>query len=333
LRFNPAAANPFARVPLSDWTAADDYEITAAVPLGGDLLAFGTTRHGVVFVSTSRGVLRRIGTGEGLLDAHVYSVFYDHRGGLWAALDNGIALIGLSLQPDAAAVPFHALIRGVTGTRDDKILFGGTYSDRRGGVASLKQPDFLRPEFPFKYNAFRFAFSANGIQSTGDMQFRTLMNGVDTKWSNWSTRFEREFTELRPGTWNFRVQARKPNGELSAEATYQLIILKAWYDTLWFTLVQVSVVLALLVLPRYARAIKGLQGGLINFSVIVPFSYISAAMSSTIGHYSAGVVFFKVLMSSTLSFILDPAKKTLKKQVETRSKRQTASEAAVKAKM
>jgi predicted PurR-regulated permease PerM len=64
---------------------------------------------------------------------------------------------------------------------------------------------------------------------------------------------------------------------------------------------------------------KGLQDGLTTFSVIVPFSYVSAALSGTFGHYSGGVVFFKVLMSSLLSFLLDPIKKRLKKRVEMRN--------------
>lgn len=315
----PGAANPWQFPRVGGWTAADGADVTSSVALTGDLLAFGTAKHGVALIDTRAGTLQRIGTAQGVADAHVYSVGYDHRGGLWLALDNGVSLLSLSLPKDPSALPFRSWVRGVTGTRDEHMLFGGTFSPGPGAVQQLEQDSAQKLRFPFKYNAFRIDYSANGLEASNDMEFQTFMEGVDTAWSGWSTRSEREFTELRPGRWVFKVRSRRSDGEISAEGAYEFRVLQAWYETWWFALIQVAFVLGMLLLSAHARVNKNLQDPLTTFSVIVPFSYVSAALSSTIGHYSSGVVFFKVLMSSLLSFTLDPMKKRLKKTVQSQS--------------
>ena len=123
---------------------------------------------------------------------------------------------------------------------------------------------------------------------------------------------------LPAGSWALRVRARNQRGELSAEGAYSLRILKAWYDTLWFAGIQVVFVFALLLLPGFFGGAKGgkLQDGLTTFAIMVPFTYLSSAIGPLIGMYSKGIVFFKVLMSSSISFLLNPAKKRVTKRVE-----------------
>ena len=56
------------------------------------------------------------------------------------------------------------------------------------------------------------------------MEFQTYMQGVDKDWTAWSTRTEREFTQLGAGKWVFSVRARKAGGEISGEGVYEFII-------------------------------------------------------------------------------------------------------------
>jgi hypothetical protein len=316
--YAPSASNPWQTPHIQDWTVADGVDVTSAIAIEGDLLALGTAQHGLTLIDMKTGTLQRIGTAEGLGDAHVYSLYYDRAGSMWLALDNGISLVSLNLPKDPTARPFIAWVRSVVGTRDERQVFGGTYFAHADGVQQLPQGPTQLLKFPFKYNAFRIDYSADGLLATGHMEFQTYLKGVDTGWSTWSTRSEREFTELHPGKWNFEVRARKPTGEVSGEGSYRFEIDQVWYETWWFTVIQVAFVATLLVISSHVKMSKRLEDGLTTFSVIVPFTYVSAALSSTIGHYSSGVVFFKVLMSSLLSFLLDPAKKQLKKGVQTR---------------
>jgi hypothetical protein len=323
--YSPGSAYPWQTLQVNGWSAQDDAGVTSAVALNQDLVALGTAKQGVALIGLHGGGLERLGPAEGLADPHVYSLAYDHNGNLWLALDNGLSLVSLNLPQDPAAAPFNAWVRGVYGTRDERLLFGGTYFAGPGGIQQLTQGLAQKLKFPSAYNAFRFDYSADGLQASGAMEFQTYMRGVDNGWSGWSTRSEREFTQLGAGTWVFRVRARKADGEISGEGAYQLTIRPAWYATWWFMVFQVLFVLAILILPGHIHQSKIVQEILTNFAVIVPFVYLGDALNGFVLHYYSGeVALVKVLMSAALSMALDPMKDLLTFHVKRRNERRHA---------
>jgi hypothetical protein len=320
--YAPGSANPWQTQHVNGWSEEDNTGVTSAVALTQSLFALGTAKHGIELIDLHGGGLQRLGAAEGLADLHVYSVAYDHRGGLWLALNNGLSLVSLTLPIDSSAAPFNAWARGVYGTRDERLLFGGTYFASPGGVQQLAQGPAQMLKFPYNYNAFRFEYSANGLQALNEMEFQTYMEGVDNGWSGWSNRTQREFTQLNAGKWIFRVRARKFDGELSGEGVYELKIRPAWYATWWFAGLQVLFVLIILILPGHLHQIKGLQEVLTTFAVIVPFVYLGDALNGFVQHYySSEVVFVKVLMSAALALALEPMQNHLKKHVKRRNER------------
>ena len=326
--YTPGSATPWQTLHLSDWTVEDNADVTSAVALNNNLLALGTAKHGVALIDLHSGGLQRLGTNEGLADPHVYNLAYDHNGGLWLALDNGLSLVSLSLPKDSSAAPFNAWVRAVVGTRDEHLLFGGTFFAIPGGVQQLTQAAVQILKFPYTYNAFRFDYSANGLQATGDMEFQTYVQGVDTDWSVWSTRSEREFTQLSAGNWVFRVRARKPDGEVSGEGVYEFRITPAWYNTWWFMVFQVIFVIGALLLPGHTHRYKVVQEALTTFAVIVPFIYLGNWLTGFLNHYySTNVGFIQVLVSATLACVLDPIQNHLKGHVHRRNERRRAKHA------
>jgi len=320
--YAPGANDPWIPQHVTGWNAEDNDDVTSAVALNPNLVALGTAKHGVALIDLQHGTLQRLGTDQGLADLHVYSVAYDHRGGLWLALDNGLSLVSLALPADSSAAPFNASVRGVYGTRDERLLFGGAYFSLPGGVQQLAQALAQQLQFPYNYNAFRFEYAANGLQASGDMEFQTYVQGVDSDWSAWSPRTEREFTQLSPGNWIFRVRARKIGGQISGEGVYQLRITPAWYNTWWFLVFQVLFVLGALLLPGHAHHYKILQEALTTFAVIVPFIYLGNWLGNFINHYySTNIAFIQVLTSALLSFVLDPVQNYLKMHVQRRNER------------
>jgi len=320
--YSPGAPNAWTQQHVTGWNAEDNDDVTSAVALDPNLVALGTAKHGVALMDLEHGGLVRLGTAEGLADLHVYSVAYDHRGGLWLALDNGLSLVSLTLPRDSSAAPFNAWVRGVYGTNDERLLFGGAYFAVPGGVQQLAQAAAQELQFPYNYNAFRFEYSANGIQATSDMEFQTYVQGVDKDWSAWSSRTEREFTQLKPGKWVFRVRARKAGGAVSGEGVYELSITPAWYNTWWFLVFQVLFVLGALLLPGHAHHYKVLQEALTTFAVIVPFIYLGNWLGDFINHYySTNIAFIQVLTSALLAFVLDPVQNYLKMHVQRRNER------------
>jgi len=324
IRYSPNTPNHWQVLNAAGWSTTDGSDVTSGVVLNKNLMALGTAKHGVILINADGKVLQRIGAAEGLTDASVYGIYYDNRGGLWLASDNGLSLVGLNLPRDAAAVPFHSWVRSVVGTRDERLLFGGTYFADPSGVQQLAQGKAQKLVFPYDYNAFRFDYSANGLEASGQMQFQTYMEGVDKGWSSWSTRSEREFTSLNHGAWIFKVRSRKADGVLSSEGVYEFTVRPAWYDTWWFAVFQVLFVLGLLIIPSHTPH-KGLQDALTTFAVIVPFIYLGDALLGFVDHYySSEVVFFKILMSAGLSALLDPIQNYLKKHVHHRNTRHAA---------
>jgi hypothetical protein len=322
VRYSPDDPTPWRTLNASGWSIADSAEVTSGIVVSPDLMAFGNASRGITLIDPSGRILDRIGADQGLGEDHIYNLAYDHSGGLWLALNNGVSLVDLKLPNDEGELPFHAWVRGVVGTRDDHLVFGGTYFSKPGGVQELTQSLSQQLQFPFKYNAFRFDYSANGLQATGDMEFQTYMRGVDTGWSKWSTRTEREFTQLGSGLWTFKVRSKKPDGEISTEATYDLYISPAWYDTWWFTVLQVLFVVGLVLLPGHTHQHRGLQNALTTLAVIVPFVYLGDWLSDLIGHYySTDVAFVKTMMDVLLAFALTPLQNLVQRAVEYRNEK------------
>ena len=152
--------------------------------LNKNLLALGTAKHGVALIDLHSGGLAATGYERRPGRSHVYNLAYDHNGGLWLALDEWT----FSGQPEPAERffrgAFQRLGARVVGTRDEHLLFGGTFFAIPGGVQQLTQAAAQILKFPYTYNAFRFDYSANGLQATGDMEFQTYVQGVDTDWTS-----------------------------------------------------------------------------------------------------------------------------------------------------
>lgn len=320
--YSPNAATPWSAQHVAGWEAEDNAGVTSAVALNESLVALGTAKHGVALIDLNNGSLKRLGAEEGLTGLHVYGLAYDHQGGLWLALNDGISLVSLALPPDSAALPFYAWVRGVYGSQDERLLFGGAYFSVPGGVQQILQGLAQVLKFPYSYNAFRFEFAANGVQANGDMEFQTYVQGVDKDWTAWSTRTERELTQLNAGEWVFRVRARRPGGQVSSEGVYVFRITPAWYNTWWFLVFQILFVLGALLLPGHAHHYKVLQEALTTFAVIVPFIYLGSWLSNLVNHYySTNIGFIQVLVSALLSFVLDPIQNYLKMHVQRRNER------------
>lgn len=325
VRYNPDAAAPFAILNATEWTPTDSEDVTCGVLLDENLFALGTGKHGVTLIDSGGKVVKRIATAHDNITASIYGIAYDHSGGLWLALDEGLSLVNLNLPRQSNAVPFQAWIRSVVDTQDEHLIFGGTYFSAAGSVQQLLQGNSQILTFPHNQNAFRFDYSGNGLLASGDMQFQTYMQGVDKNWTGWSNRSEREFTQLGAGNWMFKVRSRKANGEISEEGSYEFHISPAWYDTWWFTVFQVFFVLGLLLLPGHTHQHEGFQRALTKLAVIFPFVYIGDWLTDLIGHYySTDVGFVKIMMSALLAFMLDPMQGLVERQVHKRNEHRRA---------
>lgn len=87
------------------------------------------------------------------------------------------------------------------------------------------------PEIPYKYNQLQVDFSANDFENAERMNFFTFLEGLDKDWIETHARTNRQFTNLKPGEYIFRVKAENIYGVESETASIYFRILPPWYQT------------------------------------------------------------------------------------------------------
>jgi ligand-binding sensor domain-containing protein/DNA-binding CsgD family transcriptional regulator len=125
-----------------------------------------------------------------------------------------------NLQPPK---PYIARVQ-ITGSTDS-ILFGGY---------SFSQTESRKTiSLPYKWNSLRFTYASSfvGPQST---EYSYFLEGFDKHWSTWSTRPEKDYTNLPEGSYTFKIKARTGRSEAgSEESSYKFIVDPPWFRTLW----------------------------------------------------------------------------------------------------
>ncbi len=139
---------------------------------------------------------------------------------LWVPTTSG--LLRLSTAPDTrydVAVP--ALVRSVEA--------GGA------GAGAALSPDDGTATVPYR-QPVRFRFSAAAFNDAAGTRYRTQLLGHDDGPSAWSDERFRDYTNLPPGDYAFRVEARTAQGAPARPATVAVRVPPPWYLTTWAAL-------------------------------------------------------------------------------------------------
>ncbi len=110
----------------------------------------------------------------------------------------------------------------VSGDRDS-VLFGGGFLEK-----GLPGNDAM-PVLESGQNNLLFAFSATDFKFPAFIQYRVQLVGLERNWSDWSPEPKRNYTNLGPGKYTFRVQARRKDGRESSVVSYTFRIRPPWY--------------------------------------------------------------------------------------------------------
>ncbi len=116
---------------------------------------------------------------------------------------------------------YSTLVRSVEIGDDSTIFFGD--NDNKSIVPSLN----------FKNNSIKFTYSAASYEEKNGNKFRTFLIGFDKGWSSWSTETTKEYTNLPPGKYMFKVASLNIIGIEGKIGTYAFIIFPPWYNTWW----------------------------------------------------------------------------------------------------
>ncbi|MEL6704670.1 MAG: ATP-binding protein [Bacteroidota bacterium] len=147
---------------------------------------------------------------------------FDEDGTGWLATETGV----VRLAPALTRPPPPALrLRRVTTLAPDSVMADGF------GQA-LQRSHTLDAG----HNALRFSFAALAYEQPSGSTYRVRLDGLAPRWSDWTPESQKDYTNLDPGAYTFRVQARDGYGQLTDEVTFGFRVLPAWYQTWWASL-------------------------------------------------------------------------------------------------
>jgi streptogramin lyase len=136
--------------------------------------------------------------------------------------NNGIFHLNYSRYLESAGKP-RVLLGAVQAIAErDSLLFGGYGGD------SLKSV-----RLPNRWNSFHFEYASPMFTQPNAIEYSYQLEGYDREWSDWSSKPEKDYTNLSTGEYRFRVRARDNLGNVSEAALFPFAVSPAWYQTAW----------------------------------------------------------------------------------------------------
>ena len=163
-------------------------------------------------------------------DEGIIKVYAEKNGVVWFCRGSDIITYDFA-KKNVSSTGYSALLRSIEIGGDSTIYFGG----------EVANPTI--PEISFKYNSVKFRYSATSYEGKNTNQFKTFLQGFDKGWSSWSKETTKEYTNLPPGKYTFKVTALNILGIESSTGTYSFEILSPWYRTWWaYSLYTITVI-------------------------------------------------------------------------------------------
>lgn len=169
----------------------------------------------------------------------VYPLDEEH---VFFGLQNGYAHYTPSFSKNYQK-PFSSFIRRVELSGLDSVLHYGSPVE----ITSV-------PKLPFSQNKIRFEFAANDFENPPGLMFSSRLEGFDTDWETWTNRATREFTNLMPDRYVFKVKAINVFGTESTVSSFTFEVLPPWYLS-WkgYVIYFLIFILILLLMGKYVR--------------------------------------------------------------------------------
>jgi len=191
------------------------------------------------------------GLAEGLINV----IYLDEESIVWLAGDEGLFRYNLSNTKNYKQ-DYNAYVRNVEFS-EGGVIFGGANMNE-DNIASLIQPESLKPFLPFRNNSLVFHFSALDGEEESFIRYAYFLEGYDNDWSEWTKETFIRYTNLREGKYTFKVKARNIYGQESSATAYEFTILAPWYRKWWAFVLYVifAAVLVYTIVIVYTRQLR-----------------------------------------------------------------------------
>lgn len=150
--------------------------------------------------------------------------------------------------------PLRVIISDVKAVNGgDSSLFGGFFlnAPQKENIERAKTPVLTHA-----WNSVQFAFSSPAYSSQNQIEYSFYLKNFDKGWSQWSSKTEKEYTNLPGGSYVFEVRSRIPGGEISPVMNFPMIIQPPWYQTIWSYLFYIAAFSAIIYFIYYRQKRK-----------------------------------------------------------------------------
>ncbi|HYH14990.1 MAG TPA: triple tyrosine motif-containing protein, partial [Flavisolibacter sp.] len=114
--------------------------------------------------------------------------------------------------------------------QSDSLIFGGYFRDvNETNTATQTKAVHIG----HSWNSIHFEFASATYAQRSNIEYSFYLEGFDDKWSEFSKKTEKEYTNLPAGKYVFHVKARNNLGNESTVTSYTFTILPPWYQTYW----------------------------------------------------------------------------------------------------
>jgi PAS domain S-box-containing protein len=162
------------------------------------------------------------------------SVVSDSGGSVWFSLGNGVSVVN-PFRINADSVPALPHIEAITADNN---------------IASLAAV----VQIPPSPRGITIKYTGLSLAVPGRIRFRYFLEGFDKSWSQPVGAREAVYTNLGPGSYRFRLVASNSEGLWNGpETAIVLIVAPAYYQTYWFRLSCIAVLISLLLAVYQVR--------------------------------------------------------------------------------
>lgn len=168
-------------------------------------------------------------------------------------INNSIYLISVDdgfviLNDDDALLPYKVKLPGVLIRKIENIT-------DKVAVVSENALSVNNIEVPLAKNNIRIAYSLPYYRQA-KIKFQYFLEGYSRQWSDWTSQSQKEFTNLGPGTYSFKVRAKINDDNISAVTIFTFTILPPWYADKIAIFVYILLIIVIFYVIRYYYHLK-----------------------------------------------------------------------------
>ncbi|MFO8067618.1 MAG: adenylate/guanylate cyclase domain-containing protein, partial [Bacteroidales bacterium] len=135
-------------------------------------------------------------------------------------------------------VAYNAMIRSIT-LNNDSVIYYGAKNDLSNKCENEQSNTETLIHIDYQYNSLLFTYSASFFEKEDALLYSYKLDGFDEDWSSWSKETRKEYTNIGPGKYTFKVRAKNIYNNISEEDCFSFVVKPPWYLSSWAILLYV----------------------------------------------------------------------------------------------